>query len=110
MAARPHQIFSALGDQGRLRILRLLREGPKPVAEITAGLTVSRPAVSRHLRLLREAGLVRVTPKGTKNFYALNGKGFQTAAAELDFMWDVALEKFRQFAEQEGGKNGDDDG
>ena len=67
--------FEALGDPHRRDILRLLSDGDKPVLEIAAALPISRPAVSRHLRLLKEAGLVAEQAQGTRRIYHLRGRG-----------------------------------
>ena len=63
--------FEALGDPHRRAILRLLSDGDKPVLEIAAALPISRPAVSRHLRLLKEAGMVTEQAQGTRRIYHL---------------------------------------
>src|ERR1035441_7318667 len=67
--------FEALGDPNRREILRLLSSGDKPVQEIAAALPISRPAVSRHLRLLKDAGLVAEHPQGTRRIYHLQAEG-----------------------------------
>ena len=77
MAAEPleHDPFDALGDAHRRAIVESLAEGDLAVAEIAARLPISRPAVSRHLRLLKDAGLVVDRPVGTKRVYSLHDQG-----------------------------------
>lgn len=97
------QIMDALGNQTRRDILALLREQPRPVGEIAALLPVSRPAVSKHLRMLEEAGLVTFATAGTRNIFRLSPQGFATARAYLDTFWDEALTRFQQLAEAQTG-------
>ncbi len=85
------QIFDALGEPVRRRILELLREGPTPVAELASRLPVGRPAVSKHLRVLGEAGLVEHTSAGTRNLYVLAPGGLAAAQQWLVHTWDSAL-------------------
>ena len=80
--------FEALGDPNRRDILRLLSEGDKPVRDIAAALPISRPAVSRHLRLLREAGLVAEQAQGTRHIYHLQEEGLH---AVQDFLVGLRL-------------------
>ena len=88
----PGDPFEALGDPRRRDILRLLSEGDKPVREIAAALPVSRPAVSRHLRLLKEAGLVAEQADGTSRIYHLRDAGLAAIQAYLRQVWgDSAL-------------------
>ncbi len=79
--------FEALGDPHRRDILRLLSEGGKPVTQIAAALPISRPAVSRHLRLLKEAGLVTEHPQGTRRIYHLLDEGLRAVQAYLEQVW-----------------------
>jgi DNA-binding transcriptional ArsR family regulator len=81
------EVFAALGEPSRLRIVSLLRDGPRPVNDIVASLAVSQPHVSKHLRVLREARLVEVSPRGQQRLYALREERFH----ELD-RW---LESYR---------------
>jgi DNA-binding transcriptional ArsR family regulator len=97
--------FAALGDPTRRRILERLRTGPKPVGVIAAGLSVSRPAVSQHLKILREAGLVQEEPRGTRRIYHIDPRGLGPLRAWLDQFWDHALEAFRAEAEKEHTKS-----
>jgi DNA-binding transcriptional ArsR family regulator len=91
--------FEALGDPTRRRILTLLGQGDKSVQEIADALPVSRPAVSRHLRLLREAGLVAEQPRGTRRIYHLREQGLQAVQAYLEEVWGGAAARFRLMAE-----------
>ncbi len=91
--------FEALGDEHRREILRLLSAGDKPVQQIAAALPISRPAVSRHLRLLKEAGLVAERPKGTRRIYHLQEEGLNAVQEYLEGVWGEAAARFQLFAE-----------
>jgi DNA-binding transcriptional ArsR family regulator len=91
--------FEALGDPTRREILRLLSAGGRPVGEIAAELPVSRPAVSRHLRLLKQAGLVAEQARGTRRVYELCEEGLQAVQAYLVHVWGEAGARFRLLAE-----------
>ena len=91
--------FEALGDGQRRAILRLLGERERSVSELAAALPISRPAVSRHLRVLREAGLVREEPRGTRRIYALQAEGLESVRAYLEQVWGEAATRFRLAAE-----------
>lgn len=91
--------FEALGDPQRRTILALLGERPRAVGELAAELPVSRPAVSWHLRLLREAGLVSERRAGTRRIYALRQEGIAAVARYLDEVWGDAATRFRLLAE-----------
>jgi DNA-binding transcriptional ArsR family regulator len=93
------EAFEALGDPHRRTILRLLGEGERNVTELAASMPISRPAVSRHLRLLREAGLVRERPRGTQRIYTLRESGIESVRAYLDEVWGDSAVRFRLFAE-----------
>jgi DNA-binding transcriptional ArsR family regulator len=93
--------FTALGDPTRRRILERLRNGPKAVGMIAAGLPVSRPAVSQHLKILKEAGLVQEEAQGARRIYHIDPHGLGPLRAWLDQFWDHALEAFRAEAEKE---------
>jgi DNA-binding transcriptional ArsR family regulator len=80
-------------------VFERLGSGPKPVAELARGLAVSRPAVSQHLKVLKEAGLVNDRPEGTRRIYYIDPKGLGSLRAWLDRFWDEALENFRVEAE-----------
>jgi len=89
-------VFDALGEPVRRRIVELLASGPMPVGRIAEQLPVSRPAVSKHLRLLSTAGLVEHTPRGTRNLYALAPAGFTVAQQWLVEMWDDVLAAYAE--------------
>ena len=95
--------FGALGDHNRREILRLLRDGDKPVQEIAAAMPISRPAVSRHLRLLKDAGLVTETARGTRRIYHLQEQGADAVRAYLEGIWGEAAARFRLLAENTMG-------
>jgi DNA-binding transcriptional ArsR family regulator len=91
--------FEALGDPVRRQILSLLGEGDRSVAELAGALPVSRPAVSRHLRLLKEAGLVAEEPRGTRRIYRLQEQGLTAVREYLEHVWGEAAARFRLMAE-----------
>jgi DNA-binding transcriptional ArsR family regulator len=91
--------FDALGDPTRREILRLLSAGDKPVHEIAAALPVSRPAVSRHLRLLKHAGMVTERADGNRRIYHLEGGGVRAVQDYLEGVWGEAAARFRLLAE-----------
>lgn len=93
--------WTALGDQSRRRVFKLLAERPRSVTEIADGLPISRPAVSQHLRVLKQARLVRVRSEGTRRIYQVDPEGLAALREELDGFWDKALANFKQIAEQE---------
>lgn len=94
--------FEALSDPQRRAILRLLGEGECSVGELAGALPISRPAVSRHLRILREAGLVAERPRGTRRIYALREDGAAAVRAYLEELWGDAATRFRLMAENTG--------
>jgi len=91
--------FEALGDPTRRQILRLLSSGDKAVHEIAAALPISRPAVSRHLRLLKDAGMVAERAEGTRHIYRLDGEGLAVVQEYLQGVWGEAIARFRLVAE-----------
>jgi DNA-binding transcriptional ArsR family regulator len=93
--------LTALADATRRRVFDELRSGPKPVGVIAAQLPVSRPAVSQHLKVLREAGLVRDRPEGTRRVYYIDPKGLAALRAWLDQFWDQALAAFQAEVEKD---------
>ncbi|MGC7100754.1 ArsR/SmtB family transcription factor [Amycolatopsis lurida] len=93
--------WTALGDPSRRQILRHLAERPRSVTEIAEELPISRPAVSQHLRVLKEARLALVRPVGTRRIYEVDLDGLATLRAELDEFWGSALENFKRIAETE---------
>lgn len=93
--------LSALADPTRRQIFELLRAGPSPVSALAASLPVSRPAVSQHLRALKEAGLVQERAEGTRRIYAIRPEGLRELRAWLDLLWDDALEQFKAEVERD---------
>ena len=91
--------MDALGLQTRRDILALLRAEALSVGDIASRLPISRPAVSKHLRVLERAGLVQHTAHGTQNIFRLRPSGFSTARMYLESFWDEALKSFQQAAE-----------
>lgn len=92
--------MDALGDATRRTIFERLRKGPRAVGELAAELPVSRPAVSQHLRILKEAGLVTERRDGTRRLYRLEPSGIEELRAYFDEFWDDALEAFKDAAER----------
>ena len=93
--------FVALGDPTRQLILERLAKRPMPVGKLAAGLAVSRPAVSQHLKVLRHAGLVAHSQSGTRRVYRIDPKGIEAMRTYLDRFWDRALAALKVAAEQE---------
>ena len=91
--------FDALGDQNRRAIVELLRAGTKSVRQLADELPISRPAVSRHLRLLKEAGLVTDRAQGSSRLYELHDEGVAAVHEYLERVWGDAASRFRLFAE-----------
>jgi DNA-binding transcriptional ArsR family regulator len=91
--------FEALSDANRREILRILSGGDKPVREIADAMTISRPAVSRHLRLLKDAGLVAEEAQGTRRVYHLQERGLEAVREYLERVWGEAAGRFRLLAE-----------
>ena len=93
--------LDALGDATRRAIVERLRDGPLAVGELANGLPVSRPAVSQHLRVLKEAGLVTERQNGTRRLYRLDPDGLGELRAALDLFWTDALAAFAEAVERE---------
>ena len=91
--------FDALGDPNRRAIVELLAGGDRSVQQLADLLPISRPAVSRHLRLLKEAGLVTEEPRGTRRIYRLHGEGVAAVRGYLERVWGDAAARFRLVAE-----------
>lgn len=96
--------LDALGDPTRRRVFMRLREGNRSVREISDGLNVSRPAVSQHLRVLKDAGLAVVRIDGTRRLYSIDTRGLESLRGWLDGFWDKTLNAFKQAAEREAAK------
>lgn len=101
--------LDALGDASRMAIFQKLSAGPLAVNQLASTLPISRPAVSQHLRVLKNAGLVLDTKEGTRRLYQLNPEGVARLRAHFDRMWTNALKAFQAAAENEpgGGKKQD---
>jgi DNA-binding transcriptional ArsR family regulator len=96
--------LTALGDPTRLAIFEMLGDHPQAVNQLAAGLPVSRPAVSQHLRVLKDARLVRDRREGTRRIYELNPEGLALLRDHFAKLWDQALSAFKKFAEEEHQK------
>jgi len=96
-------VLDALGDWTRRQIFEALKRGPRSVGELAAGLPVSRPAVSQHLRVLKDAGLVSDTKHGTRRVYRLDPNGLTRIREYFDSFWDEALDRFASEARKETG-------
>ncbi|HTB95282.1 MAG TPA: metalloregulator ArsR/SmtB family transcription factor [Candidatus Sulfotelmatobacter sp.] len=96
--------LAALGDPTRLAIFEMLGDHPQAVNQLAAGLPVSRPAVSQHLRVLKDARLVRDRREGTRRIYELNPEGLALLRDHFAELWDQALSAFKKFAEDEHQK------
>jgi DNA-binding transcriptional ArsR family regulator len=92
--------WAALGDLTRREIFERLAERPQAVGELAAGLPVSRPAVSQHLKVLKDAGLVVDRPAGNRRIYQLNPDGVDALRAQLDRFWTRALAAYKEAAER----------
>jgi DNA-binding transcriptional ArsR family regulator len=95
--------FAALADPTRRRIFERLAAGAKPVGELAEGLPVSRPAVSQHLKVLKEAGLVVDRRVGNRSIYQVNPDGVAAMRASLEQFWKQALTAFKAAVEQPPG-------
>lgn len=98
-AANKDLAMDALGNPIRREILSMLAERPRSVAELSAPLPISRPAVSKHLKLLTKAQLVVHEGQGTRNLYRLERDGFDAARGWIDAFWSDALTRFKLLAE-----------
>jgi len=94
--------MDALGDPTRRRIFELLQKGPRAVGELAGELPVSRPAVSQHLRVLKEAGLVTERREGTRRIYRLDPDGLGELRTYFDRFWTTALGSFEAAVERKG--------
>ena len=99
LQALPGDPFDALGDPHRRAIVELLRAGDRSVRELADELPISRPAVSRHLRLLKEAGLVTDRAEGTRRLYRLHDEGIAAVQAYLEQVWGDAAARFKLLAD-----------
>ena len=91
--------FGVLGDPTRRAIFERIARRPSAVGDLAAGLPVTRPAVSQHLRVLKEAGLVSEEPEGTRRIYRLDPRGIGAMRQWLDAHWAAALDSFAAYAD-----------
>ena len=96
-------VLDALGDWTRRQIFDALKHGPQSVGELAARMPVSRPAVSQHLRVLKDAGLVIDRKEGTRRIYSVDPDGLAGIRAYFDSFWDEALGRFAAAARKETG-------
>jgi DNA-binding transcriptional ArsR family regulator len=97
---RERDVWTALGDGTRRAIVLMLAAGPMSVGDLAAQLPVTRPAVSQHLRVLKDAGLVSEEAVGTRRIYRLEAAGMAALRDQLDDFWDRALGGFRRVVER----------
>jgi|SRR6516165_4295982 len=100
--------LAALADPTRRRVFERLKAGPRPVGAIARGLPVSRPAVSQHLKALKEAGLVADRPEGTRRVYFIDPHGLGALRKWLDRFWDDALAAFQAEVEKASNRKDQD--
>jgi DNA-binding transcriptional ArsR family regulator len=93
-------MFTALADPSRREIFERVARRPCAVGELADNLPISRPAVSQHLKVLKEAGLLKSESQGTRNVYSLDAQGIAAMRKYLDRFWDGALESFKAVAER----------
>jgi len=101
LSASAIDAFGALGDPTRRAIFERLAQGPAAVGELAANLPVTRPAVSQHLKVLKEAGLVSETPEGTRRIYRLDPRGIGAMRDWLDTQWASALVAFARYVDEQ---------
>jgi DNA-binding transcriptional ArsR family regulator len=99
-ASSAHASLAALGDPTRRAIFERVAARPSAVGDLARGLPVTRPAVSQHLRVLKEAGLVSETAVGTRRIYRLDPRGIAAMRDWLDAHWAGALDAFKEFVDQ----------
>ena len=92
--------LAALADPTRRTIFELLADGPRPVGDLARQLPVTRPAVSQHLKVLKEAGLVTDRAQGTQRLYQMNPEGVAAARAYFDQFWNRSLAAYKRAVEQ----------
>ena len=100
MATYTDTVLSALSDPTRRAVLELVADRPRPVGELAEALPVSRPAVSQHLKVLLDAGLLEATREGTRHVYVLRPTGLEELAAYLQRFWTMSLRSFQRAAER----------
>ncbi len=100
------KVLDSLADSSRREVLDLVRRKPSSVQEIADQLPISRPAVSQHLKILKDAGIVTSRPFGTRRVYAVTTDGFEVLRQWLDVMWRDALSSFAAFADNQSNDPG----
>ena len=103
--ATPYGGLEALGDSTRREIFEILCRGPQSVGQLAEVVPVSRPAVSQHLRVLKEAGLVADHAEGTRRIYRVAADGVESLRTYVEGLWDTALAGFASAVEQEAEKS-----
>ena len=106
LAIQLDKAFHAFADPTRRRVFERLRRRTRSVREIAQGMDVSRPAVSQHLKVLQQAGLVRVRSEGTRRLYSVEPRALEAVRGWLDGFWDEALSAFKAAAEREAAREG----
>jgi DNA-binding transcriptional ArsR family regulator len=101
LTAGAEAALEALGDPTRRLVFERLRRRARSVQEIAEGMSVSRPAVSQHLKVLKTAGLVIAQAQGTRRLYSIDTRGIEAIRAWIDGFWDEALSAFKEAAERE---------
>jgi DNA-binding transcriptional ArsR family regulator len=100
--------FLALADETRCDLVDLLRDGPRPVHELAAAFAISRPAISRHLKVLKAAGLVHEERRGRENLYALDRSALKALSAWLELYWGAELDRLARMEERAAGASDPD--
>jgi len=100
------ELLAVLSDPTRRTIIESLREAPKPVVELARGLPISRPAVSQHLKVLKDAGLVVDRPQANRRIYSLDPYGLAPLMAYLEGFWNIALANYARAAAMSAGVPG----
>src|SRR4051794_7636357 len=104
--ANAADMMTALGDPTRRAVFARLSDGPRPVGELAAELPVSRPAVSQHLKVLKDVGLVVDRQAGTRRLYQVDPAGLAVLRSYLDQFWERSLAAFEAAANEAGGRGG----
>jgi DNA-binding transcriptional ArsR family regulator len=104
VVAYAERALDALGDPTRRQIFKSLRGGARSVGEIARGMDVTRPAVSQHLKVLKDAGLVVDRPEGTRRLYSVDTRAIEALRGWFDGFWNEALAAFKDAAEREATK------
>ena len=102
--AQAERVLDALGDRTRRLVFKRLRKGTRSVRELADGMDVSRPAVSQHLKVLQDAGLILPRIEGSRRLYVIDTRGLEALRKWLDGFWDEALLSFKAAAEREAAK------